>query len=170
MKRASMGVLALCLGIAGCGGGDRNEEGRDSAGSGGTDVSPVPVTETGCLTARGGQFVLTDLDRGASDPTTETYQLIGNEEELRQHVGKQVRVNGEAEPPKVATVQESTPTPPDSAARGTTGMGETGPKVSTQAETRLEVRKLTVSSVQPTGESCAAEATGDGAAPTKPRQ
>jgi hypothetical protein len=42
--------------------------------------------------------VLTDLERrseSATDqPTTQAYQLVGNDEELRQHVGKQVRVTG----------------------------------------------------------------------------
>lgn len=169
MKRASVAVLAICLGLFGCGRADRERDNTgEAAGDKTAEVRPVPVTETGCLTARGDQFVLTDLERSDGEAThTETFQLVGNEDELRRHVGKQVRVNGEAEAPQVATVQESTPAPPEPAPRGTTGAD---PKVSTQSDTRLEVRKLTVASVQPTGAACAAETTSDDQAPVRPRQ
>jgi hypothetical protein len=168
MNRVSAGVLAMCLGLFGCGRADRESANTGEAGDKAAEVRPTPVTETGCLTAREGQFVLTDLERGEGEATTETFQLIGNEEELRRHVGRQVRVNGEAEAPKVAVVQESTPPPANPSPQGTTG--GTAPKVSTQAQTRLEVRKLTVSSVQPTGASCAAETTGGGTEPTRPER
>jgi len=150
MKRASIGLLAVCLGLIGCRGADRSD---DKA----VEVRPTTVTETGCLTARGDQFVLTDLERGEGQATTETFQLIGNAEDLRQHVGKQVRVNGEAEAPNVAVVQESTPPSPQPAPQGTAGGAD--PKVTTQEQTRVEVRKLKVASVQPTGSSCRAETT-----------
>jgi hypothetical protein len=155
MNRVSAGLLAIVVGLFGCGRADRDAE--NTAGSDAektAEVRPSPVTETGCLNARGEQFVLTDLERGEG-PTTETFRLVGNEEELRQHVGKQVRITGEAEAPKVAVVQESTPPASDAKPRGTTGTAD--PKVATQSETRMEVRKLTVTSVQPTGEACAAE-------------
>ena len=167
MKRASvLGVCALCIGLVGCGG--REDGANNSADEKVAEVRPTVVTETGCVTARGDQFVLTDLERGEGGATTETFQLGGNNDELRQHVGKQVRVTGEAEAPKVAVVQESTPAA-DAKPRGTTGGVE--PKVSTQSETRVEARKLTVSSVQPAGGSCAAETNTEGAAaPTRPRR
>jgi hypothetical protein len=169
MKQASVaGVLAICLGLCGCGRADRDRGDADKAGDKTAEVRPAVVTQTGCLTARGDQFVLTDLERGEGEATTETFQLIGNHEELRQHVGKQVRVSGEAEAPKVAVVQESTPPSPKTAPEGTSGRAE--PKVTTQAETRVETRKLTVTSVQPTGASCAAETTSDRAPATRPRQ
>ena len=164
MTRASItGVCGICLLLFGCGRGERDRENIET-----TEVRPIPVTETGCLTARGDQFVLTDLQPGDDGrATTETYQLIGRDEELRQHVGKQVRVSGEAEAPRVAQIQESTPPPAKPAPTGTGGGPD--PKVSVQAETRVEVRKLTVSSVQPTGSPCSAE-TQDEAATTPPRQ
>ena len=158
MKRASVGALGLCLCLAGCGGADRDRENAgDRAGEKTAEVRPTVVTETGCLTARGDQFVLTDLQRGEGQPTTEAFQLIGDGEQLRQHVGKQVRVNGEAEAPKVAVVQESSPAPAEPAPQGTAGGAKPEAKVDTQTQTRVEVRKLTVSSVEPTGASCAAE-------------
>ena len=97
----------------------------------------------------------------SAQPTTESYQLIGNEEEFRQHVGKQVRVTGEADPPKVAEVREATP--PTAAAPGATGTagqaepakpGE--PQVATTTQTRLEVTQLRVQTIAPTGEACTA--------------
>lgn len=165
MKRASaVGVLAFAIGAAACGG----DRGRDVGGDEKTaEVRPAAITEMGCLTARGDRFVLTNLERGEGEATTETFQLVGNHEELRQHVGKQVRVTGEAEPPRVAVVQESTP-PGDPKPQGTVGTRD--PKVSTQSETRVESRELTVSSVQPTGAACTAETTGGGAPTTRPRQ
>ena len=162
MKRVSvLGIWAICIGLVGCGGRDRDADEKTA------EVRPTSVTEMGCLTARGDRFVLTDLERGEGEATTETFQLVGNEDELRKHVGKQVRVTGEAEAPKVAVVQESTPAAPGAKPEGTAGSAE--PKVATQSETRLEARTLTVSTVEPTGASCAAEAT-ESAAPTRPPQ
>ena len=166
MKGATVGVVAICLGIWGCG-GDRERTETGASAENTADVRPAPITATGCLTARGDQFVLTDLER-EGQPTTETYQLIGNQEQLRPHVGKQVRVNGEAKPAQVATMQESTPAASKPQPQGTAGGAD--PKVTTQAETRVEVRELTVSSIQPTGEGCAAEAKEDEGAGRKPRQ
>lgn len=165
MMRVSVGVLGICLCLVGCGGADREAADEKTA-----EVRPIVVTETGCLTARGDQFVLTDLQRGEGEATTETFELIGNGEMLRPHVGRQVRVNGEAEAPKVAMVQESSPAPAEPAPQGTTGSAKSDAKVSTQTQTRVEVRKLTVSSVEPTGSSCAAEAKSGEAAPQRPRQ
>jgi hypothetical protein len=170
MKRARvLGIVAMCTIVVACG-GNRDRDDANAPGDGKTaEVRPATVTQMGCLTARGDQFVLTDLERGEGEATTETFQLIGSDDELRQHVGKQVRVIGEAEASRVAVVQESTPPPAtDAKPQGTTGGAD--PKVSTQSETRVETRKLTVSSVQPTGASCAAETTSGGAAPTRPRR
>jgi hypothetical protein len=163
MKRAVFGILAMCVGFAACGRDRTGVPGDDKA----AEVRPVAVTETGCLTARGDQFVLTDLERGEGEATTDTFQLVGKDEELRPHVGKQVRVTGDADAPRVAVVQESTPPRQNASPQGTTGTAD--PKVSTQSETRVETRELKVSSVVPTGSSCAAETTG-GASPTRPRQ
>jgi hypothetical protein len=97
--------------------------------------------------------VLTDIERGDS-PSTEAFRLEGNESELRPHIGQRIRITGDAEPAKVAVVRESTP-PSESAPAGTSGSGE--PTVRTETETRVEVRNLKVASIEPTGQSCAAE-------------
>lgn len=181
MKRASMaGVFALCLGLTvGCG-GDKDEteiaESKPEVANS-EDGRPVAITQTGCVTADGDRFVLTALESaaasGAAKPeagtasptasaqsTTESYQLIGKDDELRQLVGKQVRVSGEADPPKVAEVRESTPPTSASGATGTAGQAEPPkpgePKVATSTETRLEVTQLRVQSIEATGEACAA--------------
>ena len=115
----------------------------------------VGVLQTGCLTQSGDKFVLTDLERREGGAATETFQLIGDTDNLRKYVGQQVRVSGEAEPAKVAVVKESPPPPADPPLAGTSGSGE--PKVSTETETRVEARRLTVSAIESTGSSCAAE-------------
>ncbi len=185
MKRASIaGVFALSLGLTvACGGGKDETEiaERDPAVA---DGRPAAITETGCLTSQGDRFVLTALESAAAggaakpaegakpeqgaptgtaaaQPTTASYQLIGNEDELRQLVGKQVRVSGEADPPKVAEVRESTPpTAAGSGATGTAGQAEPAkpgePQVATSTQTRLEVTQLRVQSITATGEACTA--------------
>jgi hypothetical protein len=157
---------------------------------------PAPVDVQGCLTASGDRFVLTSLQAAegapagqaaangshtapapnttangtAAVPTTETYQLVATaDNDLKQYVGKQVRVTGEADPPKVAEVRELTPAAPANGATqqgsvGTTGndanraAGANEPKVSTAETTHFEVRKLRVSAVTPSGGDCPAPA------------
>jgi len=117
-----------------------------------------PITVTGCLTGSGDRFALTELERAdaattIAAPSTETYQLVGREEELRPHVGHQVTVTGKADTPEVAIVRESSPAA--AAPTGTagpqgaepSGQGST-PKVSAETETRVEVAKLKVASVR----------------------
>jgi hypothetical protein len=192
MKRAcAAGVWTLCvLAAIGCG-HNRGEEPRDEQGAAANAPTPRdeasgvprPITVTGCLTASGDRFVLTDLERGPekesqsppptgqaarSETATESYQLVGNTEDLRQHVGKQVRVSGEAQPPQVAEMRETTPAAPTSGqATGTSGQQPSQrpqpgqPQVRSETETRMEVTQLRVQSVTPTGESCAAETKGE---------
>ena len=173
MKRASVaGALLLSAAVAACGGREAGEQ--QAANDAG--VRPTTTTATGCLTANGGKYVLTDLERASdqsasAQPATETYQLVGSEDQLKPHVGQQVRVNGEAEASRVAEVRESTPASTPGAA-GTSGEQPAQPQqptVTTETETRMEVATLRVQSVTPTGSSCAAETMG-GAAPQRPRQ
>lgn len=123
-----------------------------------------PVMVTGCLTGSGDRFVLTELERSNTGttiaaPATETYQLVGREADLRQHVGQQVTVTGRADTAQVAIVHESSPAA--AAATGTSGsqgaepsgQGST-PRVSADSETRVEVANLKVVSVRSSGESC----------------
>jgi hypothetical protein len=73
------------------------------------------------------------------------------DDQLRNLVGKEVRVTGEAQPTQSAETREVTPPAPTATA------GETAePKVSTVEDTKLDVHKMTVASVAPTGDACAA--------------
>jgi hypothetical protein len=152
--------------VAGCGRSDDRAAEQERTGatpdanvSRSADV-PAPIVETGCLTGSEGKYVLTDLEPGGGGrprAATETYQLVGNDSELQQHVGKRVRISGEAEPAEVAEAREVTPPAPP--ATGTGGRANPpaaagAPQVSTQSETRLEVSRLRVSAVTPTGEDC----------------
>ena len=185
MNRTTIaGIFAVCVGVAACG-GNRDREEHAAAPAGDTaEAKPITITETGCLTARGEQFVLTDLQPAtgaAGTSATQTYQLVGEDEELRQHVGKQVRVSGEAEGAQVTEVRELTP---DTASKpeGTSGAANPNPtavprspgqgdaQVRTETETRMEVRKLRVASVTPTGDSCADETLAGENAPPKGNQ
>ena len=144
-------VLSSGLAIAAC------DHGRA------TDMDN-PVVVTGCLTGSGDRFVLTELERSdaattVAAPATETYQLVGEEDELRPHVGKQVTFTGRSDTTQVAIVRESSPAA--AAPAGTagsegaapSGQGST-PKITAQSETRVEVAKLKVASVKSTGEPC----------------
>ena len=126
---------------------------------------PEAVTVTGCLTTADGRFVLTELQPVAGVqpggrpetgvPTTETYELVQLEDQLRPHVGRQVRVYGQAEPTRVAEVRERTP---QTGPTGTTGpeSGSDRARVNTESRVRVEMRKLRISTVTPTGAPCAA--------------
>jgi hypothetical protein len=187
MNRAALfGVCVLSAAMAAaCGGQDRNDEAaiaeQKPEVSGRGDDAPRLITATGCLTASGDQFVLTELEPGAAgpqvrqdqgganpaagaQPTTESYQLVGDEDRLKGLVGRQVRVTGAAEPPKVAEVRETTPPTQPGNATGTAGTPEPAkpgePQVSATTETRLEVTQLRVETVSDTGQPCATPVQG----------
>ena len=145
-----VGVWALCLAVSvGCGG--RSDSEKEEGTDGVNIAETTTVVETGCLTATGDRYVLTALE-GGGRAETEMYQLVGSNVDLRRHVGREVQVTGVAEPAQVAELRELSPSTPT----GTTGSGDgTQPQVRTEAQTRLETRRMRVSSVTPTGEECA---------------
>lgn len=115
---------------------------------------PVPrgaagaVQVDGCLSASGDKFMLASLDKDSSKTTV--YQLMNADDQLRNLVGRQVRVTGEAQQTQSAEVREVTPPAPTA----TTGQSNAAPKVSTVEDTKLDVHKMTVASITPTGDSC----------------
>ena len=155
-NRANTTVVALCVAATmACGRGNGDEAELDASGNDADITTAAPILETGCLTASGDRFVLTALEKSdaAGGPQTELYQLIGEDDELRPHVGKAVRISGEAEPARVAEVRETSPASP----AGTSGTAQQNqPKVQTESQTRLETRVLRVRSVTPTGDDCLA--------------
>jgi hypothetical protein len=160
MKRAilfSVIALSAAVGIA-C-----------EAGQPPVEEQKAEIEVIGCLTGSGDQFALTELERSDANtntvaPATETYQLVGDNNQLRQHVGKQVKVAGMADTPTVAIVRESSPAAPAvPPAAGTTGEQSAaaarpdpaaGPKVSTQEQTRLEVARLNVRTISVVADRC----------------
>ena len=131
---------------------------------------PVRVSVTGCLTASGDRFVLTSLLPGDTSeplaratgrpyPATEVYELEGANQKLRQYVGWQVRVSGEAPPRAIAIVQEHSPVL--SASPSTVGTAGQSPsqvdgreRVSTQQQIRFEMTTLRVTSVTAISNLC----------------
>jgi hypothetical protein len=128
---------------------------------------PVAISEDGCLTASGSQFVLTDLERAEPHPslrherpvgtrprpTTEAYVLVGADEKLTNMVGKRVRVVGEADPAQVAEIHQMSPTVRVRAV----GSKDLHPTVREYGVLRFEVHRLRVTSLNPTGDDCSAE-------------
>ena len=151
MKRAALfGVLSLSIGFGiACGG--RSDAERDGDDNDFSIAGSSPIIKTGCLTSAGDRYVLTALE-GGGGAATELYQLVGEEDELRSLVGREVRVTGDAEPGQVAQINE----PSQSTPVGTSGAGSGNQaQVTTQAETRIETRKLRVATVAATGGECA---------------
>jgi hypothetical protein len=148
-----LGLAACLLGTAGCG---------QAA------VPETLVTEVGCLSGSGDEFVLTDLDAigpGTPRPITEAFLLSGSDRELKAQVGRRVRVTGEADPAKVVNVRvlqpmvrvrrANTVVVNDRTDAPSPGSGEhLEPKVGVGQQLRLEVRHLQVRSVEPTGDEC----------------
>jgi hypothetical protein len=132
------------------------------------DRGPGPLPDMlrveGCLTAEGDELVLTqltpagDVERTAAEEVpraqaTELYRLIGNDDELRPHVGQRVRVVGEAESPDVAIVRKKSPAGP--AQGGTDGqVADADPRVSTMQKIRFEATDLEVRTVTALNEPC----------------
>lgn len=157
MTRAGwVGVCGLCLSLSvACGRGA--EDARNDPDDDLDIEQTAAVAETGCLTASGDRFVLTALESGGATET-ELYQLIGDSDELRKYVGREVRITGDAEPAQVAELRESSSAPAGTS--GATadaqrqGQPAGGAQVRTESNTRLETRQLRVATVAPTGDQC----------------
>jgi hypothetical protein len=152
------GLLLASL-TAACAGERPAEQPRQDA------ERPVPVAQatevTGCL--RGGSSAGTHVLVTAPDPmgasvdrstrgqvATYTYLLVG--EQLDQHVGRQVAVTGTIEATDDMKVEETR----EQAAAPTEVNGDTvTPTVEVEETAVIEMRRLRVASVQPTGEACA---------------
>jgi hypothetical protein len=170
MFRVSTFFLALGLSMvlaASCNRADRDEspvESEPTVLGDRNPVRPTPMTVEGCLTASGDRFVLTRLKAEEAAPSsagtgTEAYRLVGREDELRPHVGKRVRIVGEAEPEQVVDVRQSSPAAEPSQPVGRNQpAGTSGPEaqVGTTETARIEINDLQVRSVTATTEPCVA--------------
>lgn len=159
MRAGWLGALGLCASVSLACGASPEEQRNDPNDD--IDIEETAaISETGCLTASGGRYVLTALEAGGG-ASTELYQLVGNEDELRPHVGREVRVTGDAEPAQVAELRDSGTSAPAGTAGSTQGAAQppgNQAQVRTEASTRIETRQLRVATVQPTGDACPSDA------------
>jgi hypothetical protein len=124
------------------------------------------VTITGCLTAAADRnaFVVTPdrnalvsgaLYAGSGETPTYTYELTGNTSSLSAHVGKQVEVTGRVDKKREDEVkvndEEKVKLPETQS-----GRDKVTPAIETDTEVEINVRRLNVSAVAPTGRSCLA--------------
>ena len=105
------------------------------------------MTVTGCLTASGDRFVLTQQDEKSSE--NHTYQLVNADDQLRNLVGKRVQVIGDATPQQKAEAREVTPAP-----AATSGSANGKAQVSTVEDTKVDANTLRVTSVMPVLGDC----------------
>ena len=155
MKRTIL--MSICIGAvaltSACGRRDSSSSDRKNIVDLATERAPAgsvaPVSVDGCLSASGDRFMLASLDKDSQKSVV--YQLINADKQLRNMVGKEVRVTGEAQATQSAEAREVTP-PAPAATGGKSGADAT---VSTVTDTKLDVHKLTVASVTATGDSCA---------------
>lgn len=142
------GAMLLSFVAAACGGGEPQVPPATSETQASRQPNQ-PTNVTGCLRAgdAADTFVLTTTG-GATPPAT--YHLTGADSvNLRDHVGKRVEVAGIVEAQSQIATRDA-PQPADNAT-GTAGSPGT-PTV--QTGTRLNVQRMNVTSLRPTGEDC----------------
>jgi len=142
------------------------------------DELPEMLGVEGCVTASGNDLVLTRLTSSGGGPqtdqtdtrpstglpaaqATQMFTLKGMEDELRPHVGQQVRVRGEAQAPEVAVLRQHETSAPTGAAGAAQAPGAEGaagvqPQVTTMQKTRFESTELVVRAVTPLNRPCVA--------------
>lgn len=156
-----LGAIALVVLIVWAAGGwaDRTADRGFATG--------VPITVEGCLTAGtdANAFALTPLELDPLGSTladsatdvrpTFTYELVGDPSALRDHVGEVVNVNGVVaeDVERDAEVERKETTAPAVPERGDSPPPDEA-TVRTTEEAEIEVRRMQVESVEPTGQSC----------------
>jgi hypothetical protein len=136
-------IAGLSFGASGCK-RDRATPVAESQTTSPERVTNQPMTVAGCLRAgeAADTFVLTT---GGTDVAT--YNLVGDTAvNLRDHVGKQVTVEGILTAQQATAARAATPAP--DRATGTAGT----PTVETR--TAVDIRRLEVRTVRPTTEDC----------------
>jgi hypothetical protein len=166
-------IFSVAIGSASCSRAD--EAAHDSAAAAldtttGETVEPATgaeVTVTGCLTAAPDRaaFVVT-ADRSplasgalysrAGGTPTYTYELMGSTGDLTAHVGRQVEVTGRLDDDRkdgvTAGDEEKTELP-----KVQSGDRTVEPTVETETQLAINVRRLQVTNVSPTGQPCVTE-------------
>jgi hypothetical protein len=157
-------ILTLAIGSTACG---RNADERARAQEAALAADPAKgenVTITGCLTAAADRsaFVVS-ADRNAltsgalyansGETPTYTYELTGNTASLGAHVNQQVEVTGQLDEDRKdqAKVDDEDVTKHPEVQ---SGKDKVSPAIETDTEMNINVRRLTVESVRPTGRGC----------------
>lgn len=159
-------ILSVSLGSAACHRA-ADERGAMQDGTPAADgAKGDEITVTGCLTgaADRGAFVVTAdrsalvsgaLHAGDGETPTYTYELTGDTQNLAANVGRQVKVTGRLDDDRDDEVkvndEEKTTLPSTQSGKETVT-----PAIETDAELEINVRRLAVSAVSPTGQPCAA--------------
>jgi hypothetical protein len=130
-------------------------------------VNGDEVTVTGCLSGAPDRaaFVIT-ADRNAltsgalysrsGETPTFTYELTGNTADLSAHVGRQVQVTGRLDKSRddeVKVDDEDKAKLPEVQS----GKDKVTPAIETDAEMEINVKRLNVASITPTGRPCSAQ-------------
>ena len=166
-------IISVAIGSASCSRADEPAHdaaatARDSATGEAVDpATGAEMTVTGCLTAAPDRaaFVVT-ADRSAlasgamysraGGTPTYTYELMGNTGDLTAHVGRQVEVTGRLDTDRKDGVnvgdEEKTELP-----KVQSGDRTVEPAVETETQLAINVRRLQVTNVSPTGQPCATE-------------
>ena len=157
-------IFAVSIGSTACG---RNADERARTQEAALAADPAKgdeVTVTGCLSAAAdrGAFVVT-ADRNAltsgalyansGETPTYTYELTGSAADLAAHVNQQVEVRGRLDDDHKdqAKVDEEEKTKHPEVQ---SGKDKVAPAIETDTEMEINVRRLAVASVTPTGRPC----------------
>jgi hypothetical protein len=158
-------ILTVALGSAACTRQDASEQtiAKDAATADAADGDEVTIT--GCLTGAPdrGAFVVTanrdalassTLRSGSGEVPTYTYELVGGTD-LQAHVGRTVQVRGRLDDDRNDEVDIDNK---DKVELPKTQVGgdDVTPAIETKEEVELQVRRLHVASVTPTGSACQA--------------
>ena len=146
-RRLGVVVIAATMGAAAC----RGQRDRTPDLQTQTPEQPVnqPITVTGCVRSGMGEntFVL-NAARTKGAVQAATYNLTGRDEELRRQIGQEVEVSGTLRTQQTVATSGKLEEKPSRGAQGT-------PNVETRSE--VDVRRLEVASIKPTGNRCEGE-------------
>jgi hypothetical protein len=160
-------ILSVGIGAGACSRAADERADRDGAGIAARDgATGNEITVTGCLTSApdSGAFVVSAnrnaltsgaLHAGSGETPTYAYELTGNVGDLAAHVGREVEVTGHTDDDRKDRVEvdeeEKTELPEVQSGRDTVK-----PAIETDTAMNINVRRLEVATVTPTGQPCAA--------------
>ena len=144
-------TLCCAIAVAGVACNKNKQAAPDAQMSTGLQPRSQPVTVTGCLQkgtiAENTWVLISDAAAAGTTGRAPTYQLTGaHTDSLGKNVGQRVEVSGIVQAEQ--EVASNSGTVPENRAKGTSGT----PTV--QTKTDVDIRRLEVTSVKPTGDRC----------------